>query len=405
MAIPSIQWTSTGLILPQESEILANILADENSAAGGNLNINNLETPQGQLASSLTAIVGEKNDEIAHIVNQIDPDYADGSFQDAIARIYYIYRKSAVATEVTVTCIGVMDAVIPVGALISDSSGNFYSCVDGGTIPFSGTIDLLFACTVPGAIYAPANTVTQIYTSVSGWDSVNNSVDGVIGSPVESRADFEYRRKNTVYAGSSGCNAAIMAAVINVPDVTDCYVIDNPDDNSNVFGVTNYSIAPYATYVCATGGTDYDVAFAAWSKRNPGSPWAGNTSVTVYDTAEYYSPPYPAYLVHINRPDPLPVYFSVSIVNSASLPAGVANLIKAAIISSFTGTDGGTKERIAKKVVAGRYYATVQAISTANLQVLQILIGTAASPTGTSVFVGIDQYPTVTEDNITVTLV
>ncbi|STY91698.1 hypothetical protein [Mannheimia haemolytica] len=57
--VPSIQFTPQGLILPSEQEILNGVLADFNAAFGGGLS-QNLETPQGQLASSIAAIIADK---------------------------------------------------------------------------------------------------------------------------------------------------------------------------------------------------------------------------------------------------------------------------------------------------------------------------------------------------------
>lgn len=87
-AVPSIEFTETGLVLPQESAILAGAQSDINAAFGGKLNPA-LNTPQGQIATSLSAIISDNNDQFAEFVNQVDPDTNDGFMQDAIARIYF----------------------------------------------------------------------------------------------------------------------------------------------------------------------------------------------------------------------------------------------------------------------------------------------------------------------------
>ena len=95
--VPSITFDTTGLVLPEESDILSGVEADLNSAFGGNLS-QSLSSPQGQLAQSLTAIIGSNNDTFAYIANQVDPSNASGSFQDAIGRIYFMTRIPATAT-------------------------------------------------------------------------------------------------------------------------------------------------------------------------------------------------------------------------------------------------------------------------------------------------------------------
>ena len=56
--VPSIIFTPQGPILPTEQAILAGELLDIDQAFGGGTNPA-LETPQGQIASSNTAIIGD----------------------------------------------------------------------------------------------------------------------------------------------------------------------------------------------------------------------------------------------------------------------------------------------------------------------------------------------------------
>ena len=98
-SVPKIQFTPAGLVIPAETAVLAGVQDDINAAFGGGLNPA-LETPQGQLASSQAAIIGDKNNEFALFVNQVDPQYSADRFQDAIARIYFLTRKPATPTSV-----------------------------------------------------------------------------------------------------------------------------------------------------------------------------------------------------------------------------------------------------------------------------------------------------------------
>ena len=76
-SVPVIAFAPTGPVIPVESAILAGVQADMNAAFGGNLNPS-LTTPQGQLATSLAAIIANKNAEIAYYLNQTDPATASG---------------------------------------------------------------------------------------------------------------------------------------------------------------------------------------------------------------------------------------------------------------------------------------------------------------------------------------
>lgn len=400
--VPPIQFTPTGLVVPQESEILAGVQADMNDAFGGNLNPA-LETPQGQLASSQAAIVADANAVIAEFVNQVDPDTADGFMQDAIARIYFLNRQPAAPTVVACTIVGNAGTIIPVGAQAQDTSGNLYTCIEAGTIPALGSITLQFANTVDGPIPCPANTLTVIFKSIVGWDTIDNPAPGVLGANVESQAAFAYRRAQSVALNARGSLPSIYAAVFDVADVLDVYATENTTNAVVNVGATNYPLAPHSLFVAAVGGLNSDIAKAIWTKKDVGCDYNGNTTVVVTDDSGYL-PPLPTYSVKFERPATLPILFAVEIVNDPGLPSNIVDLVKAAIIATFTGANGGQRVRIGANLLASKFYSAVINIDPSVIQVISILLG-SVTPTLTAQLIGIDQAPTVDAADITVTLV
>lgn len=400
-SVPKIQFTPAGLVIPAETAVLAGVQDDINAAFGGGLNPA-LETPQGQLASSQAAVIADKNNEIATVVNQVDPQYAADRFQDAIGRIYFLTRKPATPTAVTATLTGLVGTVIPAGTLAQDTSGNTYACSGDVTIDATGSVTAEFQNVQTGPIPCAAGTLTSVYQAIPGWDTITNAADGTMGSNVESRADFEYRRRNSVALNGKGTPQAIYAAVFDLLDVLDVYVKDNPSGNTVNTGPTNYPILPHSVYVAVVGGTDAEVAAAIWRKKDTGCDYNGNTTVTVTDDAGY-SYPQPTYTVKFERPAALPVLFAVSLVDDPSLPSDIVQRVKAAIIARFNGADGTTRERIGSLILASRYYGAVVAVAS-NVSLISVLIGTV-TPTLSQVAVGIDQKPTLSVADITVTLV
>jgi hypothetical protein len=283
--VPPPVFQPTGLVIPQESAILAGVQEDQNAAFGGNLNPA-LNTPQGQLASSTTAIIANANTVFATFVNQVDPDTATGFMQDAIARIYFLTRNPAVPTAVSLQCVGAFGTVIPVGAQAQDTSGNVYVCQQAGTIPTGGSITLPFANAVPGPIPCPANTVTIIYQSIPGWDTVNNSSAGVAGENVESPAAFEYRREQSVGINAQGSLPAIYANLFDVDDVLDVFVTQNNTGSvisSAINGnpnATSYPVAARSIYAAVVGGNSVAVATALWQAANLGPSYPPTFSGT-----------------------------------------------------------------------------------------------------------------------------
>jgi len=400
--VPPIVFTAAGLTLPTESAILGGVLADMDSALGGGMS-KTLTSPQGQLAQSLTAIVGDKNDQIAEIANQVNPDTASGRWQDAIGRIYFLDRIAATGTLVTGTCTGLVGTVIPAGSIVEDAAGYKYASLADATISATGSVAVDFQCLTTGPISCPIGTFTTIYKAVTGWESVTNPAAGTPGVNVESRADFEFRRRNSVAANATGSPQAIYANVLAVPDVLDAYVVDNPTSATVTKGATNTPIVAHSIYAAVAGGDPAAVARAIWEKKSGGCDYNGSTTFTIEDT-NGYEPPYPSYLVKWTTPTALPVYFAVEIADNPALPANIADLVKTAIVDAFNGTDGGSRGRIGATLYAGRYYAGVSATD-ANVQINTINLGASASPSGTALAVGIDQRPTLDPANITVVLV
>lgn len=247
-SVPPIVFTPQGVVLPTQSAILAGVQADINSAFGGGVNPG-LSTPQGQIASSEAAVISEKNNEIAYIVNQVDPQYAEGRWQDAIGRIYFLTRIPAAATAVQCTLTGIPNTVIPVGTLAQDTNGNTYASTAAATIGANSSVSVEFQNIVTGPIACASGTLIQVYQLIPGWDSITNPADGVLGSLVESRSDFEYRRENSVAINSIGSVDAIYANVFAVQNVLDVYVIDN-------------SLSP-ASFTGAISGTTLTVSAVA----------------------------------------------------------------------------------------------------------------------------------------------
>lgn len=395
-SVPKIQFTPAGLVLPQESAILDGVYQDYNAAFGGNLNPA-LETPQGQLISSTTAIIGDHNNVFAEFVNQVDPDVASGVMQDAIGRIYFIDRHPATSTVTQCVCSGVIGTVIPQGSLITDQSGNICVSLEDGTFNSDGVATINFACIETGPIVIPEHSV-KIYRSVIGWENVDNPSAGITGSNVESRSDFEFRRRQSVALNAHGSLPSIYGAVFDLDNVLDVYAFENVRSTVASVGATNYQMQPHSIYVAVVGGDADDIAQTIWTKKNAGCDYNGNTQVTVFDDS--YSYPKPSYEVKFQRPALTPVLIEVQVAQNPLLPSNIDALVKAAVINTFNGSDGGSRARIGGTIFASRFYAGISKIDS-RVEILQVLLG-LTSPNATSVALGIDQAPTISESQITV---
>jgi hypothetical protein len=380
--VPAVTFGPNGFQAPPQQDVLNGVFADIDAAFGGGLNPS-LSSPQGQLATSLAAIIGSANDDFVNLTNQMNPSFADGRFQDAIAEIYFQFRNGAEPTVVQAICGGGFNVSIPAGSLARAVDGKIYTCTDGGVIPIGGSITLTFACNVLGPVPCPAGSLNEIYRNISGWDTITNLADGVLGSDTETREQFEARRQASVAHNSIGSIPSVQGAVLSVAGILDAYVTENPSSSPATIG--GVVLAPNSLYVAAVGGASSDIARAIWTKKSPGCNYNGNTTVTVVDSNSGYSPPLPSYQVTFERPPTLPILFAVTIANNSLVPSNAAALIQGAIISAFAGADGGTRARIGSTIYASRFYAPIAALGSW-AQIISLLVG--SNNAASAVFVG-----------------
>lgn len=304
--VPAPTFGPRGFIAPDEASVLAGFIADWLAAMPG-LNFTTStqapinSTSQGQLVTSEAAIYANVMYQFLALTNGVDPAFATGRMQDAIARIYFLSRLPDESTVVTCTCIGLPNTVIPQGSLVRDTSGNLYYAIAGGTIPLSGTIDLEFANQNTGPIPCAANSINQIYQSILGWDTVNNPAAGVLGRNVEGRAEFEARREASVFNNAKNFAPSILGAVLKVDGVLDAYVVDNQNAyplGVNPEAVVSASISGTTLTISAilsgtikagqtvTGADGLGVGVAAGTVivSGSGTSWVVNNSQTVATT-------------------------------------------------------------------------------------------------------------------------
>ena len=403
-AVPAAEFSDIGLSVPDEIDILDGRLVDLDKSFGGGMS-KSLTSPQGQMAQSDAAIIADKNDQLLYIANNINPDYASGRFQDAIARIYFIDRIAATGTTVTATVTGLVGTPIPAGSTAQDEAGYIYSSITDAVIPSTGTIDIVFQNLTSGAIPCPVGALNRIYRGISGWSGITNAAAGSAGNDVETRANFEYRRKQSVALNAKGTPESIYAAVLDVDGVTDAYVWSNHSGVTVNIGATGYPVPAHSVYVAAYGGNATDIANAIYIKNQAGCGMVGNTSYVVTDTTQGTNNP-PQYTITWNTPSPARTYYKVEIANNASLPSNIGDLVKEQVIKAFNGeSDLVPKARIGSKLFAGGYYSVVNKIDPSVVNVLSLTVSKNGTTFASSVEYGVDQIPTLDANDITVTLV
>lgn len=359
------------------------------------------ETPAGQLIDSQTNAIVQKDNEVLYLGQQFNPLTAEGVWQDALAKIYFLTRKVEQQSECVCVCTGLQGTVIPAGAVIKSTADEMeWVCTEAVTITSLGHVSARFVSKDGGAVEAPAGTLTQIVTIIPGWDTVNNEIAATVGRIAETQAEFEQRRYNSVAKNARGSLAAIYGALADIEGVIDCLVLENTTNETIMLRGVN--IPGHSIYASMVGGNDAEIAETIYRKKDAGCGTEGNTQLTFQ---EVNIPGKPIYKYKIERPDPLTVGIKVTIVTTDRTPANIADLIKDALIEDFNGLGPHNQLRvgIGQDVFASRFYCPVISAGVQNLVGIEISAPSGQN-WGESISIRADQTPVLDRNNIVVTI-
>jgi uncharacterized phage protein gp47/JayE len=189
------------------------------------------------------------------------------------------------------------------------------------------TIDLLgsggsFACDETGAIPAPANSLIEIVTSVSGWDDVNNPTAGDTGRGAESDESLRLRREQNLETKTS-TEDGIENALKEVDGVISASV------ESNRTMLTDGDGRPPKSFeAVVSGGANADIGQAIWDNMPAGIESHGTETVNVTDAGGNTQ------TVKFSRPTPLYAWARITRAYNTeeTYPVDGDDLIKEAIV-------------------------------------------------------------------------
>lgn len=359
------------------------------------------ETPAGQIIDSQTASIVQKDSEVLYLANMLNPLKATGIFQDALAEIYFLQRKPAIASSAVIKCTGLPGTVIPVSAqVMSTADDTIWQNTEARTIGTDGTCECVFECQSAGLISAAAGTLSRINTMVAGWDTAVNPRAATVGQNAETQGAFEARRYKSVALNSRGTIAAVYARVANCSNVVSCIVRENKTNMP--IEADGYFIKAHSVFVSVVGGSDEDIAEAIYNSCSAGCDYNGNTTVAVTDSATKA-----VEKVTFYRPAEFDVYVKVTLQGKDSLPDEYEKTVKSAVYNNFygesTATIGGDpilRVVAGDTVLASRFIPSV--LDSGIAQVVRILVSTDGQSWSETAYMPITGNPTLTADRILV---
>lgn len=388
-----LDFTNAGIVIPSASEIKEELEAMFVQVFGSNISLD-ASTPQGQLITSLTTIIAEKNANVARVYNSFNPVTAKNDaesglmWQDAIGNIYNMKRIPATNSTVVCNISGAGGTVIPNTAEAISVNGDIFRIKEAVTIPEAGQISVVFVAKESGAIAVGVNSVNRIYTPVVGWDTVNNPSGGTIGQPAENREHFENRRIEQLGRYSSSMIESVLSYVEAVDGVSDVIVRENDTDNNKT--IQGFVLSPHSCYVCVKGGNNAKIGEAIRNSKSGGCATNGSTQyVDNYGT------------ILFDRPTEVAMTVQVTAVKTENTPDDIEDLIKSDLVNNILGLDSlGSPLRIAETCYVGRLF---NALAGLEINLINIQIKTTGDYGNKAEF-NLNQLGTLSADNIEVIL-
>jgi len=254
--------------------------------------------------------------------------------------------------------------------------------IDGISNPGNFTADTAGACTLA------ANSLTEIVTPVTNWDSINNAGAGLTGRNVETDSEVRIRRWVSILNGLATDQSIAESIFNNVTGVTAVSVISNRSDIVDIDGRDAHSFESIVV-----GGGDTTIAEEILRTQPAGIQSFGNTTEIVNDSQGVPQ------TINFSRPvnQYIHVRISRSLYSEESYPANGDELIKSNIVawSLLSANIGVGKDVIRQRLATPVYGVSGNTIYPLIPGIEDILIELDVTPNP-------GDTPTFTQTNITI---
>ena len=387
---------STGLTILTQAEVRDEIDESEKTAFGQSVGVSDDD-----ILGRINAIISEREAnlwELAEAVNAAsDPDTATGAQQDSICAITGTVRLPAAESTVTLTLTGTPTTVVALGSQASvtgtlelfttlangtitasaawapttayvvgnrvTNSGNVYLCTIAGTSAGSGgpvleiaaetdgtvtwrflgngtgDIDVTAESANTGPIVGASGDIITIDTPVSGWDSVMNILDAVLGTNIESDEDLRVRREEELAGPGTAPIDPLRVDLLAVEDVTTVSLFVNNTNVTDADGVPSKSIE-----ALIQGGTNQDIFDQLLASVAAGILTHGTTAGTATDSEGN------THAQEFTRPTVIDIFTDVTLTFDAALyPTDGDDQVEDAIVAIVYATG---KDVVASQIKA-----------------------------------------------------
>lgn len=311
------------------------------------------DSPEGQMITLWATSMAEMWEELHNSYSAFNPLAVSNQDQDDLYLLNGLIRKPPAPSEVTLSITGTDTTVIPADSEIShDTSGAIFVTQDAVIIGdgfATGTAQVLAKAKVNGETVALAGSLTVIETPVSGWDTITNAADAVLGRLVETNAEFSSRREVSLALAGKSILDSMVSAVQTLSGVSEVKGHENATDAVDGLGLPEHS-----TELVVLGGDDNQISQAIWSKKAPGIESFGNTTGVAIDIFEG------EHDIDFERPTTIDIWIRSNITFIGDIPSNADEEITQNILDYVNGLlVPGVKIGISDDVFNSRMYTPI----------------------------------------------
>lgn len=292
------------------------------------------ESPLGQMNAAVAAEISEAWELGADIYASNDPEAAVGIPLDNVCSLTGTVRQGAKAS-VCKACVVNLDAgaTLPVGsiaAVVGRPDITFASDEDvtnsGGS---AADFEVDFTCTATGPIQVNAGTLTELVSGVTGWNSVTNPEDSVLGRNVDDTQQLRQRRVGQLALRGGSTAASLRADILALDGILSCRVLNNTTDAIDVNGLPPHSYEVLLDDGPVPSVDDDLIAQTIFDQAPAGIGNHGSsTGIAVDEFGNNQAQ-------NFSRVERLPVYIEYTVVvNVSAFPADGIDQINAAIAAA-----------------------------------------------------------------------
>ena len=255
----------TGAHAMSLAEIVAELQERYKAAFGEDLSLSP-QTPQAQILGITAAITAEVTEAIVEDVNANSVDHAGGVLLRQLGSLLGIEPLRATHSRVTATLAGVSGTGVRAGSRARTEDGDeFETLADAILSPDGVSVDM--QAVDPGAVEAPAGSLTEIVTVINGWETITNPAAASVG--VDGETDRDYRLTYQARTGrlAEGAQSALEAAVEEAGGLRQ-RIVENPTSAATV--EQSFPLFPHSVAVVTEAGAAGDLTRAVELRRGQG---------------------------------------------------------------------------------------------------------------------------------------